>query len=243
MKRTLVVTGASSGIGLETTKKLLKNNYRIIGIARDFSRQPIDSDNFIPITLDLADISPLPQALTQINRDHPEISGIIACAGKGRFGSLETFSYEQMKYLIDLNFISNTYLTKSLLPTFKKKDHTDIIFIGSEAALAGGKWGAIYSATKFALRGFAQSLRQECAKSGVRITLINPGMVRTPFFDDLEFNHGAEEENYIEASDIAQTILNTLEMRPGTVIDEINLSPLKKVITHQSKAKDNHSPH
>ena len=60
--------------------------------------------------------------------------------------------------------------------------HGHIIVLGSEAALRGAKKGSIYAASKFALRGFLQALREEVSSSGIRITLINPGMVRTTFF-------------------------------------------------------------
>ncbi len=228
--RTLLVTGASSGIGYETTKKLLSHGYRVIGIARNFQRNPISDKDFIPIKIDLSKLSVLPQALSALSREHPEITGLIACAGSGRFGNIETFSYEQIRDLIDLNLISQAFLVKALIPSFKRAEQADIILMGSESALSGGKHGAIYCASKFALRGMAQSLRQECASSSVRVTLINPGMVRTPFFDSLHFEPGAEETQAIEADDVAEAILSALHLRRGTVIDEINLSPLKKVI-------------
>ncbi|MFQ5598171.1 MAG: SDR family oxidoreductase, partial [Nitrospiria bacterium] len=190
-----------------------------------------------PISLDLSDLSKLPQALSRIDQDHPDVSGIIACAGQGRFGGLEGFSFEEIRAAVDVNFVSQCFLVKAFLPRLKRSKRSDIVFIGSEAALVGGKHGAVYAATKFAIRGFAQSLRKECAKSGVRITLINPGMVKTHFFDTLHFAPGPDEDNYIEAADVAETILSVLHMRPGTVIDEINLSPLKKVMLKKQKPK------
>ena len=110
--------------------------------------------------------------------------------------------------------------------------------MGSEAALAGGKRGAIYSAAKFGLRGLAQSIRQECAASGVRVSIINPGMVNTAFFDEQDFRPGEETDNYILPEDVARAALTILQARTGTVFDEINLSPQKKVvrfIRHNSK--------
>ncbi len=237
MKRSILVTGASSGIGLETTRRLLAAGNHVIGIARNFNRVKIENPDFTAIPLDLSQLETLPQAFSQICREHPEISTLIACAGQGRFGMLETFSFAQIKNLMDLNFMSHVYLVKMLMPQFKRLEHSDIIFMGSEAALQGGKQGTIYCASKFALRGFAQSLRKEGAKSGVRITMINPGMVKTPFFEGLHFEPGARDENYIEASDVAQTIVTVLNMRPGTVIDEINLSPLKKVLARKTTQK------
>ncbi len=112
----------------------------------------------------------------------------------------------------------------------KRQGQGNLVFIGSEAALSGSRKGAVYCATKFALRGFAQSLREECSNSGIRSTIVNPGMVKTGFFDNLSFEPGDAEENYILPQDVADAVLTILSARPGTCFDEINLSPLKKVI-------------
>ena len=132
--------------------------------------------------------------------------------------------------MIDVNLVQHLYVTRTFLPLLKRRRHGDLILLGSEAALAGGPKGAVYSAAKFALRGFAQSLRRECANSHVRVSLINPGMVATEFYADLNFRPGAEEENYIRPQEVADAVALVLGSRPGIVFDEINLSPLKKVI-------------
>ena len=79
-------------------------------------------------------------------------------------------------------------MTRALIPLMKKQKKGKIIFIGSDSALQGGKQGSIYSVAKFGLRGFSQALRDECAKSKVHISIVNPGMVRTDFFDELSFS-------------------------------------------------------
>ena len=112
----------------------------------------------------------------------------------------------------------------------KQRGSGNIVFMGSEAALAGGKRGAVYSAAKFGLRGLAQALRQECAASGLRVSIINPGMVQTEFFNELDFRPGESSNNYILPDDVALAVQMILEARQGTVFDEINLSPQKKVI-------------
>lgn len=227
---TIVVTGASSGIGRATASLLLAHGYRVIGIARDFSKCDFDSNGITTIELDLSRLDKLPFHLGDLIRNQPSITGLVCCAGSGRFGSLEEFSFEQIRELIDLNLTSQVYAVRALLPAMKRRQTGNIILIGSEAALAGGKRGAVYSASKFGLRGLAQSLRQECASSGIRVSLINPGMVKTGFFDDLDFRPGDADDNYILPEDVAAVVLEVLETRSGTVIDEINMSPGKKVI-------------
>jgi NADP-dependent 3-hydroxy acid dehydrogenase YdfG len=80
------------------------------------------------------------------------------------------------------------------------------------------------------LRGFSQSIREESADRNIGVSIVNPGMVRTNFFDDLSFKPGPNPDNAIEAEDVADAVLSIFSMRRGTVIDEINLSPLKKVV-------------
>lgn len=227
---TVVVTGASSGIGQATASMLLAHGYRVIGIARDFGKCNLDDPGFMTIEIDLSRLDELPARLEELARNHASITGLVCCAGSGRFGSLEEFSYDQVRALIDLNLTSQVYTVRALLPAMKHRHTGTIILMGSEAALAGGKRGAVYSATKFGLRGLAQSLRQECATSGIRVSIINPGMVNTGFFDDLDFRPGDDEDNYILPEDVATAVLGVIEARSGTVIDEINLSPRKKVI-------------
>lgn len=228
--RTILVTGASSGIGEATSASLLGHGYRVIGMARNFSKVRFDSDHFRAVPIDLSRLDELPARLETLMKDEPAIDGVVCCAGSGRFGSLEEFSYPQISALLDLNLTSYIYLVRALLPGMKKRATGDIVFMGSESARSGGKRGAVYSAAKFGLRGLAQSLRQECAASGIRVSIVNPGMVKTAFFDELDFQHGDEADNYILPEDVASAVLTIIEARAGTVFDEINLSPQKKVI-------------
>lgn len=227
---TIIVTGASSGIGRATTLRLLRAGYRVIGIARDFSKLDCREPLLQTISIDLSKLAQLPARLETLIHDTGEVHGVVCCAGSGRFGSLEEFSYVQIHDLVDLNLTSQIYVVRALLPGMKRRKSGTIVFMGSEAALAGGRQGVVYSAAKSGLRGLAQSLRQECASSGVRICIINPGMVRTEFFDTLDFGPGEDPANYLLPEDIAGAVLEVIRARSGTVFDEINLSPQKKVI-------------
>ena len=229
-QRKVLVTGCSSGIGLAITQRLLAADDEVVGIARQPERGGIKHPAFTPIVLDLADTTQLPAQLTELAKTHADIDAVIANAGRGQFGGLEEFSYLQIDQLLDLNLRSQIYLTRALLPNLRQQPRSDLIFMGSEAALAGGRRGAVYSASKAALRGFAQSLREECSGSGLRVSLVNPGMVRTAFFDDLDFAPGDDSSHAISALTVAETVQMILNTAAETVFDEINLSPLKKVI-------------
>ena len=235
MARKVLVTGASSGIGQATTRRLLDDGHAVVGVARDFRKFPCNHSEFRSVELDLEDIDTLPDLLKKLVVEYADLDAIVFNAGRGRFGGLEEFSYEQIRALVDLNFLSHAYLARAFSPALRKMGRADFIFVGSEAALAGKRYGAVYCASKFAVRGFAQALREEFASSGVRVCLINPGMVRTPFFDGLDFAPGDEPANYVLPEDVAEVISLVLSSRPETTFDEINLSPLVSAIQFRKR--------
>jgi len=235
--RTVLLSGATSGIGEAICDSLLAANHRVIGLGRNVDKLRDKHELLQAWELDLSNPDAVPKLLTKLIKDYEaegfSIDTFIASAGYGQFGSLEQFSYKQMRQIMDVNFLSQANITRALLPEFKRAGLADIVFIGSEAALAGGRKGAMYCASKFALRGFAQALREECAKSDVRICTINPGMVDTPFFEELDFAPGEDDTQHIRAKDIADAVMMVLNQPRGTVVDEINLSPLKKVMRNK----------
>lgn len=226
IKRNILVTGASSGIGLATAERLLQQGHQVIGVSRNSPALA----GLNTVQIDLSRIDDLPAQLNRLAKDYPEIDAIVFAAGYGQFGSLEEFSYAQIENLMAVNFTSQVFLTRAFLPQLKRKNCADLIYIGSEAALKGSRKGAIYCASKFALRGFTQALREECSKSGVRVCLLNPGMVKTPFFDKLAFAHGDDDSNFLLPEDIAEAVDYVMNSRTQIVIDELNLNPLNKVV-------------
>ena len=230
VKRTVLVTGASSGIGRAVAQNLLQQGHTVVGVSRDCRKFTRQMENFRSVELDLSQLSELPQKIRQLQQMFPEIDAVVFSAGIGQFGSVEEFSYPQIEALMTINFTSQVFLTKALLPALKRKANSDLIFIGSEAALKGSRKGAIYCASKFAIRGFTQALREDCGNSNVRVCLINPGMVKTAFFEHLTFEPGDHESNFILPENVAAAVSYVLGTRAQIVIDEINLSPLNKVI-------------
>ena len=235
MKRTVLVTGSSSGIGKAITERLLQLGHRVIGTSRDLKKLNFNNELFFGLEIDFTDLQSIADKIKVIERDFPEINTAIFAAGVGKFGSLEEFSFAQIEHLMNVNFTSQAFVARTLVARLKQQPASDMIFIGSEAALKGSRKGTIYCASKFALRGFTQALREECAKSNVRVALVNPGMVKTAFFDSLSFEPGDLPEQHLLAEDITEAICYILNARPGVVIDEINLNPANKVISFKNK--------
>lgn len=224
--REVLLTGASKGVGLAIARHLLEEGNKVIGISR--SLPSLCHPLFTPC---LCDLNQIEKNVDSLLSEYNNIDTLICNAGFGRFGSLEEFSFQQMKEQMQVNFLSHAYLTRALIPKFKKNKKGTIIFIGSEAALEGKRKGTMYCASKFAMRGFAQALRDECSSHGISVTLIHPGMIANTFYHTLPFKPGDADHEHIKSEDIAELIASILKMRPGTVIDEITLSPQTKKIS------------
>ena len=235
MHRIAVVTGSSSGIGRATATRLLEAGFTVIGLARHHDKYEISHDHYYPRSADFSDIEKLDKISADISKDYPKISVLVCNAGFGDFRHLENFSYKQIQEFLNVNLVAHIVICRHMVSGMKKLGKGDIVIVGSEAALIGKRKATLYSAAKFGMRGFAQSLRDEVGSSGLRVCLINPGMVRSAFFNDLDFEPGDSPENAIEPEDIAKVIVETVGARRGTVIDEINLSPASKVIHFKTR--------
>ncbi len=233
--RTYIVTGASSGIGRAVVERLLAGGARVVGLARDCSKLPVQDGGRVEThDVDLADLDALPAFLDALVGRHADLDGAVLAAGSGRFKGLEQFSAAEVREAIDLNLTSHVLVARALLPALKRSRRGDIVLIGSESALRGRRRGTLYCAAKFGLRGFAQALREECAAAGIRVTLINPGSVRTGFFRELDFAPGDDDANAILPGEVADVIAHVLGARHGVVFDEIDLTPLKRVVRLRS---------
>jgi len=218
-----VITGASSGVGLATANSFINQGFEVQGIARDFSNTRCAG--LVTTEIDLSKLANLPAQLTQF-KIAPDV--LVLNAGFGQFGGLEQFSHTQIEALINTNLTSNIFLLKHFLPKMKRQGGGDIVLIGSESSLQGAKSGAVYCATKFAIRGLAQSLRADCATANIRVILVNPGPVSSGFFDDLSFEPHEGEDFVIKPESVAKAIVDAISQPRNVVVDEINLQPMKR---------------
>ncbi len=237
-QRQALVTGASSGIGRAIANRLATEGYQVFGVARRGAANDEGADARITsVPIDLEDLDRLPLKLDALNQRLGALDVIVLAAGRGRFGALEQQSYSDISALIDLNLTANVFMCRALLPGMKRRGRGRVVFIGSEAALQGKRNGSVYCATKFAMRGLAQALREECSKSGVAVSVIQPGMVRTPFFDQLDFEPGPDRHHALDSEQVADAVAYVLNSPAHAVIDEIELSPLQHVVKKRRKTE------
>ncbi|WP_046242799.1 SDR family oxidoreductase [Hymenobacter terrenus] len=220
-----IVTGASKGIGRTTVEALLARGAAVAGWART-APQGLVHDRFQFFECDVRDEHSVVEAFTNTQRElGPEIHVLVNNAGLGIMGAVDGFEPDDWKLLFDTNVLGTFLCTRAVLPQMKRQQLGHIINVASLAGTTGSAGMAGYCATKFAVRGFSQSLFQEVRADGIKVTCVNPGSVETTFNGAAP---GAEPNLHkLQAEDVAATIIHTLESPFHALISEVDLRPLQ----------------
>jgi short-subunit dehydrogenase len=178
MSRTVVISGASSGIGLATAKKLSSLGYQVIGLSRQMPKEVIAFDYFL---CDLADETSIQKATQKILEQYPTIDALINCAGMGISGAIEYTTIQEVKRIIDVNIIGSYLLSNAFIPTLRKTKGSRIINISSVAGELTVPFQTFYSMTKAAMNAYTEGLRMELKPFGVHVSAVLPGDTKTSF--------------------------------------------------------------
>lgn len=231
--KSAVVTGATSGIGLAITNKLVDMGYTVYGIGRDFEKVAFSNDKFKKIVCDLTKVFDIEKIVKEIKKE-AEIELLINCAGVGYFGPHEEINVNKIHNMVALNLEAPLILTQLFLRDLKKIRGT-IINISSITAKKSSTYGCAYSATKAGLSHFSKGLFDEVRKSGVKVITIHPDITKTPFYDHLNFCQGDEENSYVTPECVAEAVEVVLSQREGTVLTDITLQPQRHLINKKNK--------
>jgi len=139
---------------------------------------------------------------------------LINNAGIATFGTVLEMNAEEWKNIIDTNVLGTYYVTRAVLPQLIEKNGGDIINIASTSGLSGAATSSAYSASKFAVIGFTESLAQEVRRNNIRVTALNPSTVATDLALDLSLIKENNVSKYMQAEDIAEVIVNQLKLNP-----------------------------
>ena len=225
--KTVLLTGASSGIGLATGLKLAKEGYEIYGIGRTFDTTYSFPENFHCYPCDITDYTVLLSTLNKIKEKlgipAPDI--LIHSAGIGYYGLQEQISDENIMSLVRTNVEVPMILTSHFLPFMKQRKSGHIIFLSSVTARKSNTYGCAYGATKSALLSFANSLFDEVRKNGIKITTLLPDMTQTNLYRNADFT--ADETACLFPEDIADTISYVLSASEHLNITELTIQPQK----------------
>ena len=226
-KGLVLVTGASTGIGREISRKLCHENYEVILASRSTGKlQKLEkefSKNGYLFHLIKCDIS-IEKDVKNLYRKSTEI-GFVSCiinnAGIGKFSSIDKISVKDWDDQININLRGSFLVTRFFIKSMIKNKMGKLIFINSVAGKYGHSYpsSTAYVTSKYGLRGFSKSLRTDLRQHNIKVISIYPGAVDTNFWDTTNVDFPREE--MLSAKDISETIFHSIVAPNSSVLEEI----------------------
>jgi NAD(P)-dependent dehydrogenase (short-subunit alcohol dehydrogenase family) len=181
--RVALVTGASSGIGLVTAQALRRAGYKVFGTSR--KPMPDTPDGVAMLVCDVTDDESVQRTVDEILARAGRIDLLVNNAGIGLLGAAEESSAAQAKALFDVNLFGVLRMTNAILPVMRRQRKGRIINMSSILGLIPAPYNALYASTKHAIEGYSESLDHEVRTHGIRVVLVEPGVTRTSFEENL----------------------------------------------------------
>lgn len=216
-----IVTGAARGIGKATAIALATEGVHVGLIARSeetLKEVASEAEGLgVKAAYAVADVSSKEQveaAIASIRNELGSADILINNAGIATFGTVLEMDPEEWRRIIDTNLLGTYYATRAVLPQLIEKNGGDIINIASTSGLSGAATSSAYSASKFAMIGFTESLAQEVRRNNIRVTALNPSTVATDLALDLHLIKENNDSKFMQPEDIAEIIVNQLKLNP-----------------------------
>ena len=221
--KTAIITGASTGIGKHVSIKLSENNYNVILISRDKDKlnevkKEIKSlgKSCQLIAGDISKESSFDNIFSKVNKIN-NIDILINNAGIGIFNKIENISCKEWNQQIDTNLKGSFLMTRHIVPQMIKNKTGKIVFINSIAGINAYPYSSAYVASKFGLRGFSSSLREELREHNIKVISVHPGAVDTPFWNNITADF--PRKHMLSSIDVASSIVHAV-LAPNNVVQE-----------------------
>jgi len=204
MNKTILITGASSGIGKATAKHFQEKGWNVVATMRkpENEEELTQLDNVLVTRLDVQDLQSIDNAIKEGIDKFGKIDVVLNNAGYGAYGPLEATPREKIIRQFEVNVIGLLDVTKAVIPHFRKNKDGMIINITSIGGKMAFPLGTLYHGTKFAVEGLSEALHFEMEQIGCKVKIIEPGAIRTDFIGrSLDFNHDESLTEYQETVD------------------------------------------
>lgn len=216
MQKVALVTGSSSGIGFESCIALAKDGYHTFASMRDIKKageiEAIAKKENLPIDviqLDVDNEESIVSAIKQVVSDGGRLDVLVNNAGYGQFGCTEDVSVDDFRKQFETNFFSIIRIIQEVSPIMRNQNSGIIVNISSVIGRMGLPGFPAYISTKYALEGLSECLRYELGQFGIKVTLIEPGAIKTNFFDSMKIQESKADPKYKKLTD---HILSGLKM-------------------------------
>lgn len=185
MYQSVLVTGASSGIGEATAVHLAHKGFRIFAAARNYDKlktlSGLGGGRITPLVIDVADEASIADALAEISASGGALYGLVNNAGVGVMGPVEEVPPADWRRQYETNVFGLINVTRAVLPQMRAAGRGRIINIGSLAGRIAAPFQGVYASSKHAVEGLSDALRRELAPHGVKVSVVRPGFINTPF--------------------------------------------------------------
>jgi NADP-dependent 3-hydroxy acid dehydrogenase YdfG len=226
--KTLVVTGASSGVGLEISKLFVNNGWRVIGLARNLDNLELIKselgEQFIPLRVDVSLSGSVKNAFDYIHTRFVSIDCLVNNAAVFVMKPFSESTIEDIDRIIDVNLKGTMYCTLNALKLIRPNVGR-IINIGSVAGEHGIRNQSIYCASKYGVDGFADALNQELLGNGISLSTICPGGINTPLWNPENPYPGGDTSQLLSAYDIAKLVAYIAAQPTNVVLKKIVAFP------------------
>jgi NAD(P)-dependent dehydrogenase (short-subunit alcohol dehydrogenase family) len=206
-----LVTGSSSGIGFETSLLLARKGFYTYATMRNLNKslkiKEIAEKENLPLEvlqLDVTDEKSVKDAVRQITDKNSRIDVLVNNAGYGVMGAVEDLSIDDFKSQFETNFFGVIRVTKEVIPIMRNQRNGNIINVSSVGGKIGLPINSAYISSKFALEGLSESMRYELQQFGIDVILIEPGVVKTNFFESVVINNNTNTTNSSKTSPYSQ---------------------------------------
>lgn len=184
MTKVALVTGASSGIGAATARRLARAGWIVYGAARRVDRlAELEPDGVRPLALDVTDDAAMVAGVEKILAEEGRVDALVNNAGYGSYGSIEEVPLEEARRQIEVNLFGLARLTQLVVPGMRERGSGTIVNITSIGGKITTPFGGWYHASKFAVEGLSDALRVELAPFGVDVVIVEPGAIATEWGD------------------------------------------------------------
>ena len=222
MKKTIVITGGSDGLGKTLTETFAKeNNVIILATNEEKMKLVAEENNCSYKVCDVSNYEMVEKAISEIIEEYNKIDVLINNAGLWIQEELDTNDSDRIKSVIEVNLLGTINVSKAIIASMKANKDGLIININSQAGINHKAERVVYNASKWGVTGFSKSLQDEVAKYGIRVTDVMPGMMKTEMFSRMNIEKNMA--NGLDTKEVARLIQFIINTPSDVMIPEVGI--------------------